>query len=243
MNQESRTAEDKSPIEELTVKYLPYLQEIQKKLFIIVCTIIVSGIFGFIYYQEILKLIMGFFELKGISLVLTSPYQFFDLAVNTGLATGIITAFPLFIYFIVGFLKPALAPKEFRIIKALIPVSLILFLAGFAFGSWVMQFVISIYSETATSFNIGNIWDVGHFFAQTIIMGVCLGLVFEMPVVLTILMRLKLVTKSFLSQNRKYFYTFIILVAAFMPPSDIISLGILTIVPLFLFELALVLNQ
>lgn len=235
--------EETTPIEEITAKYLPYLQEIQKKLFILVCTIIFSGVFGFIYYQPILRSIMGIFDLRGISLVLTSPYQFFDLAINTGLATGIVTAFPIFIYFIVGFLKPALDEKELKIIKSLIPISLLLFIAGFAFGTWVMQFVISIYSQTAVDFNINNIWDISNFFSQTIIMGVCLGLVFEMPVVLTILMRLKLVSRNFISSNRKFFYTFIIIAAALMPPSDIISLAILTIVPLFLFEVALLLNQ
>ncbi len=237
------TQEEATPIEEITAKYLPYLQEIQKKLFILVCTIITAGIFGFIYYQPILKSIMGFFDLKGISLVLTSPYQFFDLAVNTGLATGIVVAFPVFIYFLVGFLKPALDKKEFQIIKNLIPISLILFLCGFAFGTWVMQFVIYIYYQTDIDFNVNYIWDISHLFAITIIMGVCLGLVFEMPVVLTILMRLKIVSKDFIAANRKFFYTFIIIAAAFMPPSDIISLTILTIVPLFLFEVALLLNQ
>jgi len=235
--------QEETPIEELTKKYLPYLQEIQKKLFILVCTIFIGAIVGFIYYQQILRFIMGFFDLQGISLVLTSPYQFFDLAVNTGLATGTIAAFPLFIYYLVGFLKPALADKEFQLIKNLIPLSLLLFVLGFGFGAWVMQFVISLYSQTAVSFNVGNIWDISRFFSQTIIMGLCLGTIFEMPIVLTILIRLKLVKKEFIAKHRRYFYAGIVIMAAFLPPNDIISLGILTTIPLFLFELALLLNK
>lgn len=235
--------EEQSQLEIATAKYLPYLQEIQKKLFTLVVTIFISGIFGFIYYQKILSLILGFFDLKGISMVLTSPYQFFDLAVNTGLATGVVVAIPLLIYYILGFLKPALAEKEFKQIIQLVPIALVLFVLGFGFGIYVMQFVIAIFSQTAVSFNVGNIWDISHFFSQTIIMGVCLGLIFELPIIITILIKLKLVRKQTIAQNRRYIYAALIVTAAFLPPNDIISLTILTVIPLFLFELALLLNQ
>lgn len=235
--------QEKSQIEELTAKYLPYLQEIQKKLFLLCLTILISSVIGFIYYQKIIGLILGLFDLKGISMVLTSPYQFFDLAINTGLATGIVTAIPLLIYFILGFLKPALNPKEYRQILELIPIALLLFIFGFSFGIYVMQFVISIFSQTAVGFNIGNIWDISHFFSQTIMMGVCLGIIFELPVIITLLLRLKLVKKQTIAKQRRFVYAGLIITAALLPPNDIISLSILTIIPLFLFELALLLNQ
>jgi sec-independent protein translocase protein TatC len=237
------TPDDPNSINALTARYLPYLKEIQKKLLILTGIVFGSGIFGFIYYQKILSTILGFFSFKGITMVLTSPYQFFDLAINTGLATGVVVAVPLFIYFILSFLKPALAPKEYRQILNMVPFAFILFVIGFGFGIYVMQFVISIFSETASSFNVGNIWDISQFFSQTIIMGVCLGLIFELPVIISVLIRLNLISKATIAKNRKVVYAAIIIMAAFLPPNDIISLSILTIAPLFLFELALLLNQ
>ncbi len=237
------TEGDPNSIDALTARYLPYLKEIQKKLLILTGIVFGSGIFGFIYYQKILSTILGFFSFKGITMVLTSPYQFFDLAINTGLATGVVVAVPLFIYFILSFLKPALAPKEFKQIINMVPFAFILFVIGFGFGIYVMQFVISIFSETASSFNVGNIWDISQFFSQTIIMGVCLGLIFELPVIVSVLIRLNLISKATIAKNRKIVYAAIIIMAAFLPPNDIISLSILTIAPLFLFELALLLNQ
>jgi sec-independent protein translocase protein TatC len=235
--------DDPNSINALTARYLPYLKEIQKKLLILTGIVFGSGIFGFIYYQKILSTILGFFSFKGITMVLTSPYQFFDLAINTGLATGVVVAVPLFIYFILSFLKPALAPKEYKQILNMVPFAFILFVIGFGFGIYVMQFVISIFSETASSFNVGNIWDISQFFSQTIIMGVCLGLIFELPVIISVLIRLNLISKATIAKNRKVVYAAIIIMAAFLPPNDIISLSILTIAPLFLFELALLLNQ
>lgn len=232
-----------SAVDDAVKRYLPYLQEIQKKLITLLIVILVSGVSGFLYYQKILTFILRLFNLEGITIVFSSPYQFIDLAINTGIATGIIISFPLLIFYILSFLKPALAPKEFRLIQRLVPLSLILFVVGFGFGAWVMQFVINIYSKTALEFNVSNIWDISRFFSQTITMGLCLGLVFELPIIVTLLITLKLIKKETISKNRRLVYAGIVIMAALLPPNDVISLSILAIVPLFLFELALLLNK
>jgi sec-independent protein translocase protein TatC len=232
-----------SAVDAAVKKYLPYLQEIQKKLITLLIVILVSGVLGFIYYQKILTFILGIFNLKGITIIMSSPYQFINLAINTGIATGVIIAIPLIIFYLLGFLKPALAPKEFKLIAKLVPLALLLFVVGFGFGAWVMQFVINIYSQTALDFNVTNMWDISRFFSQTIIMGVCLGIIFELPIVITLLIKLKLVKKQTISSNRRFVYAGIVVLAALLPPNDIISLSILTLVPIFLFELALLLNK
>lgn len=239
----AKSSHQAAPLDPNIARYLPYLQEIQRKLYVLLAVIFASGVVGFIYYQRILAFVLQFFNLKGITIVLTNPYQFFDLAVNTGLATGVVTAFPLIIFYTLRFLRPALKPKEYRLIIRLIPISLILFVAGFIFGAWVMQFVINLYSKTAVDFNIGNIWDISHFFAQVIIVGLCLGLVFQLPVVMTLLLRLHIVKREAFTSKRRYAYAGILILAAILPPNDIISLSILTVVPLLLFELALLFNQ
>lgn len=232
-----------SNIDAAVTRYLPYLREIQHKLYFFLTVMLTSGVLGFIYYQKILSFILKFFNLTGITVVLTNPYQFIDLAVNTGLATGVAAAFPLLIFFLVQFLKPALKPKEYRLIKILIPISLILFVAGFIFGAWVMQFVVTMFKQATLDFNIGNLWDISHFFSQVIIMGLCLGLVFQLPVVITLLLRLKIIKREVFTNNRRFAYAAILIFAAVLPPNDIISLSILTIVPLFLFEFVLLFNQ
>lgn len=237
------TNQEAIPLDATVAKFLPYLAEIQKKLVTLAATVLLSGVFGFVYYQKILTFVLHFFNLKGITVVLTSPYQFLDLAVNTGLTLGFVVAFPLLLYFLVGFLRPALAPKEFKLLIRLIPLSLILFVVGFAFGVWIMQFVITIYSQTTAGFNVGNLWDISHFFAQIMIMGLCLGIVFELPIILTLLMRFKVIKKQLLSMNRRLVYASAIVFAAVLPPNDVISLSILFIVPILLFEITLLFNQ
>jgi len=242
-SEKSTSVEENSVVDDAVRKYLPYLQEIQRKLITILIVIVASAVLGFIFYQQILTFIMSLFNLKGITIIMSSPYQYIDLAINTALATGVVIAFPLLIYYLLSFLKPALATKEYRLVSRLVPVAVVLFVIGFGFGAWVMQFVINMYSQTANVFNVTNMWDISRFFSQTIIMGLCLALMFELPVVLTILIRLKVVKRETIAKHRRVAYAIIVVVAALLPPNDVISLSILTLAPVFLFELALLLNK
>lgn len=224
------------------VKYLPYLREIQRKLVILVISTLIAGVIGFIYYEKILTFIMQLFNLKGITLVMNSPYQFFSLAVNTGLATGITIALPITVYILVSFLRPALKKDEYSVLIKLIPLSFILFLGGFAFGIWILQFVISIYSGTSSQFNLTNLWDIENFFGQIIVMGVSMGILFQLPIILTALLRLHLIQTSQLTQHRRFVYLAIVIFAVLMPPTDALSMILISVPPFFLFELTLLLN-
>ena len=224
-------------------RYKPYLNELKGKLLHILVVFVTGGVIGFIFYQNILSFLMGLFRLEGINLVLTSPYQFIDLAINTGLLTGFVLAFPVFLYYLIQFIKPALRPKEYRLVIRLLPFSIILFIAGFVFGTWVTQYVINIFSKTTSEFAIDNIWDLSRFFSQIMLMGISLALVFQMPIVLTGLLKLKLIKYQTVVNQRRYIYAFLLLFAALLPPTDLLSLVLLTMIPLFLFEITLLLNK
>lgn len=222
--------------------YEPYIKELRNKAFRIVICFAIGAAIGMLYYQKILTRIMGFFKLEGINLVLTSPYQFIDLSAQTGFVTGVMFAFPITLYYFLKFIRPALKPKEFQLLIRMIPLSLILFVAGFLFGVWIVQYVIDFFYSTTTGFAIDNIWDLSGFLSQILTTGISLALVFQMPIVLTALLRLKILKIQAVKAQRKVVYSGLLLFAALLPPSDIISLSLLTLVPLFLFEITLVLN-
>src|SRR3989339_8038 len=235
--------EELSPLDAAITKYTPYLQELQSKLFAVFCVFLGGGVIGFIYYQKILSFIMHLFRMENINLVLTSPYQFIDLAVNTGLLIGIILALPLLGFFLLTFVKPALAPREYRLILRLYPLAILLFVIGFFFGGWIIQLIINLYAQTTLEFSVNNLWDVSHFFSQILATGISLALIFELPIILTALLKLKLLKLQALKKSRKFIYAAILIFVAFLPPNDIISLALLSIPPLLLFEITLLLNQ
>jgi len=176
-------------------------------------------------------------------MVLTNPNQIIELGIETGIFIGLIVSVPVLIFFLLGFLKPALSPKEFKLILSLLPGSFLLFFLGFGFGIWVMQFVVSMFASAAASMNTQNLWDVGTFFTQIIFSGAAMGFLFQFPIILTALMRLKVIKRTMLAKQRTYVYVIMIIIAALLPSTDIFSLILLTIPLLLLFEITLLLNR
>ena len=229
--------------DKIVSKYLPYLKEVQQKLLHVLLVFGVAGAVGFIYFQKIINVIMRIFKLEGINIVLTSPYQFIDLAVNAGILVGLSLALPLLGYHLLTFIKPALKGKEYRLILRLYPISLVLFALGFLFGAWIIQLIISLYAKVSLEFSVQNLWDLSSFLSQILATGTLMALVFQLPIVLSALLQLKIMNLPALKKSRKYDYTLILVFVALLPPNDIVSLIILTIPPLLLFELTLLLNQ
>jgi sec-independent protein translocase protein TatC len=224
-------------------RYLPYLLEIRKKALVILAAFLIVGILTGINYQTLIKLTLSGFNLSGINMVLTSPSQIIELGIVTGLFFGLITAAPIAVYYLLSFLKPALSPKEYKLVTSLLPISFLLFIVGFAFGIWVMKFVVGLFAETATALNMSNLWDISLFFKQIILSGLFLGFLFQFPVVITALIRLKIINHRTLASQRVYIYTGILLISAMLPPTDIFSLLLLTLPLFLLFEITLLLNR
>ena len=150
---------------------------------------------------------------------------------------------PSILYYMLKFTKPALKESEYRLLVRMLPASIVLFIIGFIFGVWVLQYVVDLFSKTSSNLNIGNIWDLSSFMGQVIIMGVSLALVFQMPIVITSLIKLKVMKYEAIRKQRRMVYAAIIVFAALMPPTDIVALLILSLVPLGLFEITLFVNK
>lgn len=230
-------------LQENVNRFFPYLMEIRKRVLFLVSLFLVFGIFGFIYYEKIFVLIFKLLNLKNVNVVFTSPFQFVNLAVNSGIVLGIMAVFPLIIFQIISFLKPALRPKEYHSLLALLPVSLLLFVIGFAFGGMMMKYVIDIFLKKSVELNIGNMLDISSLLSNILNTSVLMGLAFQFPIVLTVLMRLKVIKHKVISRQRPYVYCAALIFVFLLPLTDLLSDFLLTLPLVFLFEITLILNK
>lgn len=230
-------------IEDQYVKYLPLVSEIRKRLLFLLAVLIITCAIGFIYYQKIIAFCLSLFDLQGVNVVFTSPFQFVTLAFTSAFLLATLIIFPLIVLQILSFLKPALHHKEYKMILALLPFSLVLFVSGFGFGILIMRYVIQIFYQKSQELQIGNFLDVSHLLSQILVTSILMGLAFQFPVVLTVLVRLKIIKYSFLKKQRLWAYTASAIFATLLPPTDLLSLVLLFLPLAFLFELTLLLNR
>ena len=234
---------DSLPLQAAITQYMPYLIEIRKRLLFVAAFFLIGGSIGFIFFEPIIKGVMRFYNLKGLNIVFTSPFQYINLSVNAAVAVGLFAAFPLIVYQIVSFLKPALRGKEYKLILSSIPASIFLFIAGFGFGSWMMKLVISVFSHQAASLNIQNLWDIENFVQNIFMMSIFMGFLFQFPIVLTPLIRLKVIKYQKLVDYRLTIYLALLILVIMLPGTDILT-DALEFFPLaFLFEITLLLNR
>lgn len=223
--------------------FFPFIEEIRKRLLLTLSIFIITSIIGFIYYEKILLFVLKIIRLSGINIVFTSPFQFINLSISSALLLGVLFSFPVLIYQFFSFLRPALRPKEFRLIISLLPISFILFIIGFGFGFLIMRYIINIFYLKSQELNIGNILDVSQLLSQVLLTAVLLGIASQYPVFMTILIRLGIVSTSSIARQRPFIYTAALVFAALLPPTDLLSLFLLTLPLVILFETTLLLNR
>lgn len=230
---------DSSGLDSLIKKYSPFLTEVKKRALFSLAVFVLTTIFGFIFYEEIIRFLIGSLGLSGINIVFTSPFQFINLAASCGIVVGLIFASPLLISQILFFLKPALKNKEFKKVIGFLPFSVILFFIGFIFGALIMKWQIQIFLERSISLGIGNILDISHLLTTILLTAAFMGVGFQFPIVLLLLMFIKVITHQQLSKQRSLVYLGSFVFAILLPADSILADFLLALPFIILFELTL----
>lgn len=234
---------DSLELDKIVEKYSPFFKEARKRILFTLAIFAFSTIFGFIFYEDIIKFLVGTLSLEGVNIVFTSPFQFINLAISCGLVTGLVVALPLLVIQILYFLKPALMKTEFKMLVNLLPFSIILFIIGFAFGSLIMKWQIEIFLNRAISLGIGNILDISSLLVTVFLTSALMGIGFQFPVVLLILMRIKVLKYKKVTKKRPWVYLGSFIFTLFLPPDSILADIFLSLPLIILFEITLLLYR
>jgi sec-independent protein translocase protein TatC len=234
---------DSPQIKAAVEKFAPFLHEVRRRVVVTVLFFVASTSFGFFFYEKIIGLLLHLMNLQGVNIVFTSPFQFINLAISCGVASGVIITFPLILYQLMSFVKPALQKREYTLVMRLIPFSLILFALGFCFGALVMKWQIDIFLTRSISLGIGNVLDISQLLTTIMLTAALMGVLFEFPIVLLLLMRFGVVKRQFLSKYRFYVYVISFVIAVFLPPDSILADILLSLPLILMFECTLLFDR
>lgn len=177
-------------------------------------------------------------------LIALSPTENFTTYMRVSLFAGIAFAMPVILYEIYAYIDPALLPNERRFVRLMgIPV-IGLFLAGMAFCYFILlpnaiRFLVNFGSEV-----IENQLRASDYlsFVTTFILG--MGIVFEVPVVIYVLVRVRVVRRSWLARQRRYVVFASFVIAALLTPTPDPFNQTLVALPLYvLYEVGLLLAR
>ena len=153
-------------------------------------------------------------------LVFTTPTEAFWTWMKVAMVLAIFISMPAILYQVWKFVSPGLHAHEKKYAVPFIVVGSLLFLIG---GAFAMLVIIPYASNFLVTFGQEKGWKpmitVASYTDFVIKFALAFGLVFELPVVITVLSLIGVVTPQFLSKNRKYAILINFIVAAVLTPT------------------------
>jgi sec-independent protein translocase protein TatC len=204
--------------------FFEHLIELRKRIINSVVSIAVGAMIGWVVAPHFVSWItrpmlkaLGDAHLDQ-KLVYTHPAGLLNLLITLSIYLGIVLASPWILYQIWLFVAPALYKHERSAITGFLFSTVFLFLAGIAFGYFIMlpyilRFLISFQGPVVPLISINEYFDL----ILMILLG--LGLVFELPILIFFLSLFGIVTPKFLLQNFRYAILIIAVVAAIITPT------------------------
>src|SRR2546423_13272183 len=174
------------------------------------------------------------------TLISLSPTENFTTYFRVALFAGIALAMPVILYEIYAYVDPALLPKERRFIRFMgLPV-IGLFLAGMLFCYFVLlpnaiKFLTHFREEV-----IKNQLRAADYLSFVTIFIFGMGLIFEVPVAIFALIKIHVITRQWLGQQRRFAILAAVVLGAIIKPTPRRFHQTLVAVPMYLlFELGL----
>ena len=165
--------------------------------------------------------------------------QFF-VHLKVAILCGLVVAFPYVIYEIWRFIAPALYEHEKKAVRAGFGMSSGLFYLGVAVGYFVVLPVcLMFFMNYTVSDTIANTISLSSYMSLFTSMVFLIGLLFEFPTVILVLSSMGVVHRAQLRNYRKYAFVVVLILSAFITPSDPFSMFVLAI-PLYgLYEFSI----
>ena len=221
-----------------------HLQELRRRLIWSVMAVLICTGVAFAFHEQILTLLMepaqGFTDIPNEKPIYTDLTEFIGVAMKASLLVGLFASLPLVLYQVVMFAAPGLTPKERRYLYILLPVSLLAFAGGAAFGYRILfppavDFLLSFGSDVATPYI-----RIGNYVGLMLSLLFWMGIVFETPVVLFFLSKIGVVTPEFLARHRRFAIVIAFILGALITPTfDPINQSFVAVPIIVLYEVGI----
>jgi len=161
--------------------------------------------------------------------------------VKVAIYAGLFVASPYWLYELFGFISPALYQQERRLAMRVVGSGYVMFVIGtllcyFLIFPLTLRFLGTYQVSTA----VDNMLTLRSYVDTMITLMLCIGVVFQLPVVCWLLGRMGLINRGMMSRYRRHAIVVILIVAAVITPTtDVLTLLIVSIPIWLLYELSI----
>jgi sec-independent protein translocase protein TatC len=245
---------DDDEIEASRAPLLDHLTELRHRLVAVCAALVVAVIICFIFVDPIFRYRAEPFqtardaahrELAGqpIELINTGAFGFFAVKMQIALFAAIVVTFPITAWQLYRFIAPGLYRRERSAALPFLIAAPVMFALGAAFVFYVampfaLQFAFN-QEMRGGPLRVTYLPKVEEYMGLVTTLVVAFGLMFQLPVVLSLLGRVGMVSAAMLRKGRRYAVVGIAAFSAMVTPNDIFSMFLMATPVYGLYEISI----
>jgi len=238
---------DDDDIEASRAPLIDHLIELRQRLLWSVIAIAIAFVICFYFAEDIFDILVNPFERAAgapVNFIFTSPQEFFFTQMKLAFFGALFIAFPVIATQLYMFVAPGLYRNERGAFYPYLIATPILFTIGallvyFVVMPLAMNFFLGTQQLNESRVKIELLPRVSEYLGLIMTLIFAFGLVFQLPVALTLLARVGLTSAAGLKAKRKYAVVIAFLAAAVLTPPDPISQIGLAVPTILLYEISI----
>ncbi len=249
---------DQDEVEQSSAPLMEHLIELRRRLMWSIGGFLIAFLVCFFFAKQLFNLLVIPFQWATswagldptkVNLIYTAPQEFFFTQIKLGMFGGLVLAFPIIAAQIYMFVAPGLYRNERAAFQPYLVATPVLFLIGaslvyFFFTPMVMWFFLSMQQVgPENEIQISLLPRVSEYLGLIMTLIFSFGLVFQLPVVTTLMTRVGLLTSEGLAAKRKYAIVIAFVAAAILTPPDPVSQIGLALPTILLYEVSIWLSR
>ena len=227
--------------EEAKMSFMEHLGELRVRIVRSLVALLIGLVIAFPFSRQIMDYLARPARATGHTLVFLALTEAFWVQMKVALIVGLFIAAPGILWQVWAFIAPGLHAHEKKYAAPFVIVGSLLFLVGGAFAlkvvtPFAIQFLLS-YERPGLQAMI----SIGSYVDFLLKFTLAFGLIFELPLAITLVARMGLVTAKQLAKNRKYAVLGAFIAAAVLTPTpDMFNQALMAGPLIILYEIGIV---
>ena len=222
--------------------FTAHLEELRKRLITCLAAVGIGFLISYGFKEKLFYILtrplISVME-PGDKIIFTGLPEAFFTYLKVSFLFGLILAAPVILYQFWMFVAPGLYKNERHLLFPIVFLSSFFFIGGALFGYFIVfpfgfKFFLGFATET-----IKPLPAMREYLSFSSKLLLAFGLVFELPLVITFLSRMGLVTVDFLKKNRKYAILLFFVAAAILTPPDVVTQVMMALPLMLLYEISI----
>ncbi len=221
-----------------------HLGEFRRRLIYVLIVLVIGMIIGLLLADPAYNYLMSQEPVKGMSLHAFSLWDGIGMYMKFALVIALVLVLPFAALQLWSFVKPALRVKEQRATLLYVPFVLIMFLIGLAFSYFVVfPMAFNFTTKVARHLKLEETYGILQYFSFMFNILIPISLLFELPIVIMFLTKLRILTPQRLRKMRRLSYFILIFIGVVVTPPDFISDSLVAIPLILLYEVSVILSS